>query len=147
MPDDGTQNRSLQEQRMAYEEEAMLATAEDQLRRHRGYEWLLASKDKQFWSVSEIVAELDKVGMKVSNDTVIRWIKPLGQTQNFGGAVGLRATRSDLIIFFAEALHKQIPKGPTSRKRQESELPHPRSAQELELGDLQLERSSEGIKK
>jgi hypothetical protein len=146
MPDD-IQNKSLEESRKAYEEEVMLATAEDQLRRHRGYDWLLVSKDKQIWSVSEIVAELDKVGMKVSNDTVIRWIKPLEQTQNFGGAVGLRATRTDLIIFFAEALHKQIPKGPASRKRQESEIPNLRSAQSLELGELQLEKSSEGIKK
>jgi hypothetical protein len=122
MPDD-TQNRLLQERQKAYEREVSLETAEELLRKHGGYGWLLDAVDKKIWSVSEIVAELQKVGMGVSNDAVVRWIKPLENTQNFGGAVGLRATRTDLIFFFAEALHKSIPKGPVSRKRHASEPP------------------------
>jgi hypothetical protein len=79
-----------------------LAEAEALLRAHGGYDWLLSGK--QFWSVSEIVGEFDKVGLKVSHDAVTRWIKPLPFTDDFGGKIGLRATRNDLIMYFASRL-------------------------------------------
>lgn len=82
-------------------EDSAIQESEERLRKHGGYDWLLSS-DKQFWSVSEIVAGFDRAGLRVSNDAVIRWIKPLPYTQDFGGPVGLRATKRDLIRFFDE---------------------------------------------
>jgi hypothetical protein len=79
-----------------------LEEAEALLKEHRGYEWLL--RDRQFWSVSEIVRELEVQGFTVSNDAVGRWVKPLPHTQDFGGAVGLRAATADLIILFASRM-------------------------------------------
>jgi hypothetical protein len=72
--------------------------AQKRLREHGGYDWLLTGH--QFWSVSEVVASLAGEGMKVSNDAVARWFKSLPHTQDFGGPVGLRASRLDLILFF-----------------------------------------------
>jgi hypothetical protein len=80
-----------------------LPEAEEKLREHGGYDWLLSST-QQFWSVSEIVAEFEKVGMKVGNDAVVRWVKPLEHTQDFGGPIGLRAARRDLIRLFASRM-------------------------------------------
>jgi hypothetical protein len=98
-----------------------LKEAEERLQAHGGYDWLLSST-RQFWSVSEIVAELDKVGMKVSNDAVVRWIKPLECTQDFGGPIGLRAARRDLIRFFAARMGEKRP----PRKRRKAPLPENR---------------------
>ncbi len=79
-----------------------LREAEALLRAHGGYEWLLSGK--QFWSVGEIVQELDRVGLRVSHDAVTRWIRPLPFTDDFGGKIGLRAARNDLILYFASRL-------------------------------------------
>jgi hypothetical protein len=79
-----------------------LPEAEALLRAHGGYDWLLSGK--QFWSVSEIVEEFDRVGLKVSHDAVTRWIKPLPFTDDFGDKIGLRAARNDLIVYFARRL-------------------------------------------
>ena len=82
--------------------EMSLHDAEGLLRAHGGYDWLLSGK--QFWSVGEIVEEFDKVGLKVSHDAVTRWIMPLPFTDEFGGKIGLRASRNDLILYFAGRL-------------------------------------------
>lgn len=82
--------------------ELSLHAAETLLRDHGGYEWLLS--DQQFWSVSEVILALKKEGLKVSNDAVARWFKPLPHTQDFGGPIGLRASRNDLILFFASRM-------------------------------------------
>jgi hypothetical protein len=79
-----------------------LKEAESLLRAHGGYDWLLSGK--QFWSVGEIVTEFEKVGLRVSHDAVTRWIKPLPFTDDFGGKIGLRAARNDLVVYFANRL-------------------------------------------
>jgi hypothetical protein len=82
--------------------ELTLPEAEAILQAHGGYLWLLSGK--QFWSVGEIVGEFEKVGLRVSHDAVTRWIKPLPYTDDFGGKIGLRAARNDLILYFAGRL-------------------------------------------
>ena len=82
--------------------ELTLPEAEAILQAHGGYSWLLSAK--QFWSVGEIVSEFDKVGLRVSHDAVTRWIRPLPHTDDFGGKIGLRASRNNLILYFAGRL-------------------------------------------
>lgn len=74
-------------------------TASRILFEHGGYTWLI--EGKAFWSVSEVVRALTQEGVKISNDTVARWFKTLPHTQDFGGPVGLRASRNDLVQMFA----------------------------------------------
>ena len=88
--------------------------AEERVRGHGGYDWLL--NGRQFWSVSQVVGELDQAGMQVSNDAVARWFRTLPHTQDFGGPVGPRASRLDLILLFANQMrggqqHKQNERG------------------------------------
>lgn len=78
------------------------AEAEKLLNEHGGYGWLL--EGRTFWSVSEIVEQLQEEGLQVSSDAVTRWIKALPHTQYFGGAVGWRASKSDLIQLFANRM-------------------------------------------
>ena len=73
--------------------------AEERLRAHGGYDWLL--EGRAFWSVKEVVSALKEAGMDVSHDAVARWFRTLPHTQDFGGPVGLRASRFDLILLFA----------------------------------------------
>lgn len=79
--------------------EMTLQEAEALLHGHGGYSWLLSGK--QFWSVSEVVRAMLDEGVRVSHDAVTRWVKPLPHTQDFGGKIGLRASRDDLVLFFA----------------------------------------------
>jgi len=77
-----------------------LPEAEARLHAHGGYDWLLSGR--QAWSVSEVVKALaGSTGIQVSHDAVTRWFKSLSHTQDFGGPIGLRASRNDLITFFA----------------------------------------------
>ncbi len=81
----------------------MAALSQDEairlLSEHGGYDWLI--EGKAFWSVNEVVRALAEEGVKISNDTVARWFKTLPHTQDFGGPVGLRASRNDLVQMFA----------------------------------------------
>lgn len=73
--------------------------AEARLRAHGGFDWLLSGR--QQWSVAEVVSALQGIGITVSSDAVGRWFKSLPHTLRFGGPIGMRATRDDLIVFFA----------------------------------------------
>lgn len=75
-----------------------LEEAEARLREHGGYEWALSGR--QMWSAADITAKLTDMGMKVSKDTVTRWIKAMPNMQDFGG-MGIFASRADLILFLA----------------------------------------------
>jgi hypothetical protein len=88
------------------------AEAEKLLEEHGGYNWLLDGRT--FWSVTEVVEQLDEQGLSVSPDAVTRWIKELPHTQYFGGAVGWRASRSDLIQLFASRMSS------TGKKRKQA---------------------------
>ncbi len=85
--------------------ELTLEEAEARLKEHGGYAWLLSGRS--IWSVSEVVAELKEAGLKVSNDAVARWFNTLPHTQDFGGPVGLRASRRDLIILFGSQMRSK----------------------------------------
>jgi hypothetical protein len=69
------------------------------LQQHGGYSWLLNGPD--VFLASDIAEQLTNMGIKVTRETVGRWIKALPNTQDFG-KVGLAATRDDLIQMFAE---------------------------------------------
>jgi len=76
-----------------------LQDAIKQLEQHGGYGWLLNGPDVQL--AGDIAEQLTTMGIKVTRETVGRWIKVLPNTQDFG-KVGLAATRDDLIQMFAE---------------------------------------------
>ncbi len=82
--------------------ELTLAEAEARLRGHGGYGWLLGGR--QVWSVAEVVDGFRGMGIPVSRDAVNRWFKAMPHTQDFGGTIGLRATRDDLIIYLASRM-------------------------------------------
>src|SRR5258708_1975873 len=77
------------------------ATAEQRLRDIAGFDWLLGGT--QWWSAKEVSDHLQEQGIGGHKETVIRWFKMLPNTKDFGG-LGLRATRDDLILFFAERI-------------------------------------------
>lgn len=68
------------------------------LRERGGYEWLLNGPEA--WYSEDIAEQLTASGMRVTRETVARWIRGLPHTQNFG-KLGLSASRRDLIEFFA----------------------------------------------
>ena len=103
---------------LARQERAQLKRPILQLIQHGGYGWLL--QGKAFWSVSEVVRALAEEGVKISNDTVARWFKTLPHTQDFGGPVGLRASRNDLIIMFATEMISRLADKPTPDPTQSS---------------------------
>ena len=73
--------------------------AERLLREHGGYNWLLDGP--AFWSVREIADALKAEGANMGDDAIWRRVKKLPHTQNFGGPVGLKASRRDLVVMFA----------------------------------------------
>jgi hypothetical protein len=79
-----------------------LEAAREKLRAHGGYDWLV--NGKAFWSVTEVAKALTEAGMPISNDSVTRWFHALPHTQRFSGTSGLRASRNDLIIYFANQM-------------------------------------------
>jgi hypothetical protein len=85
-------------------DEAELNQARQKLADHGGYDWLL--EGQAFWSVTQVVEELANVGMQISNDSVARWFRALPHTQDFGGRGGLRASKNDLILYFAGQMGK-----------------------------------------
>lgn len=85
------------------DESLSVEQAEELLRQHGGYDWLLAGPD--VWGVSNIVEQLARMGMQVSADTVQRWVRDLAHTQNMGG-MGYWASRGDLMMFFASRMRK-----------------------------------------
>ena len=76
-----------------------LLDATQKLDAHGGYGWLL--KGQSFWTPTQVMEGLEVEGMPVSNDTVVRWFRSLPHTQDFGGRGGIRASKNDLILFFA----------------------------------------------
>ncbi len=81
-----------------------LEEAEQILRSHGGYTWLLAAR--QFWSVAEVTEQLNTVGLPVKDNTVRRWFQDIATRtpqhfQDLGGALGWRASRNGLILLFA----------------------------------------------
>ncbi|HEY7343296.1 MAG TPA: hypothetical protein VH591_20665 [Ktedonobacterales bacterium] len=77
-------------------------TAEAKLRAHGGFGWLLDGR--QNWSVSEVIEAMHTIDIAVSTDAVGRWFKEMPHTLSFGGPIGMRATRDDLIAFFASRM-------------------------------------------
>jgi hypothetical protein len=75
------------------------STPAAKLRAHGGFEWLLDGRRQ--WSVSEVIAAMQEADIVVSTDAVGRWFKTMPHTLYFGGPIGMRATRDDLITFFA----------------------------------------------
>lgn len=110
--------------------DAALREAERRLRGHGRYDWLLDGQP--MWTVAEIVEQHNSaVGVQVSHDVVTRWFNACPHTINYGGPIGLRATRDDLARFFAgrmrgdntiETIETVVPpQRPTSRQEQEQE--------------------------
>ena len=83
-------------------EDIALDQAMQKLTAHGGYTWLL--EGKPFWSVSQVAAALTDAGMPISVDSVTRWFHTLPHTQYFSGPGGLRASRNDLILYFASQM-------------------------------------------
>ncbi len=79
-------------------DEIDMAEAEQRLRALGGFDWLLGGQ--QWWSARDVSEHLKTAGIGGHKDTVTRWFKMLPQTQDFAG-LGLRASRADLIRFFA----------------------------------------------
>lgn len=77
-------------------------SARQKLTDHGGYGWLLDGAD--FWSVKMLVIALAKAGMPINTVTVTRWVRELPHTQDFSGNIGMRASKNDLIIFFASTM-------------------------------------------
>jgi hypothetical protein len=78
------------------------------LEQHGGYGWLLRGPDVLL--ASDIAEHLAQMGIKVTRETVGRWIKVLPHTQDFG-KVGLAATRDDLILMFADRFVRRASNG------------------------------------
>ena len=81
-----------------------LDEAEQMLRDHGGYTWLLSAR--QFWSVTEVTEQLNAVGLPVKETTVRKWFQEIATRtpqhfQDLGGALGWRASRNGLILLFA----------------------------------------------
>lgn len=74
-------------------------SAQQKLTAHGGYTWLLDGPD--LWSVTMVVKALAEAGMPVNSITVNKWFHGLPHVQDFGGNIGMRAGKSDLIEFFA----------------------------------------------
>jgi hypothetical protein len=85
-------------------EELDLEQAKQKLIEHGGYNWLL--EGDEFWSVAEVVHALAGAGMQVNKDYVTSWFRDLPHTQDFRGRVGMRASKNDLILFFASQMGK-----------------------------------------
>lgn len=83
-------------------DELTLDKAKQKLRDHGGYDWLLDGA--AFWSVSQVAEALTAAGMPISADSVTRWFHTLPHTQRFSGPGGLRASRNDLILYFASQM-------------------------------------------
>lgn len=83
-------------------DEATLQAAREKLADHGGYNWLL--EGRSFWTPAQVMGDLESEGMPVSNDTVVRWFRSLEHTQDFGGRGGIRASKNDLILFFASRM-------------------------------------------
>lgn len=83
-------------------EDAALDQAMQKLTAHGGYQWLL--EGKPFWSVAQVAEALSEAGMPISVDSVTRWFHTLPHTQYFSGPSGLRASRNDLILYFASQM-------------------------------------------
>jgi hypothetical protein len=77
-------------------------SAEAKLREHGSFGWLLDGR--QNWSVSEVISAMQETGIPVSSDAVGRWFKTMPHTLYFGGPIGMRATRDDLIAYFASRM-------------------------------------------
>ena len=78
------------------------------LEQHGGYGWLLRGPDVLL--ASDIADHLTQMGIRVTRETVGRWIKVLPHTQDFG-KVGLAATRDDLILMFADRFVRRAANG------------------------------------
>jgi hypothetical protein len=81
-----------------------LHEAEQILRDHGGYDWLLSGR--QFWSVAEVKEQLNEVGLPVKDSAVRKWFQEIAARtpqhfQDLGGALGWRASRNGLILLFA----------------------------------------------
>lgn len=85
-------------------EELELEQARQKLINHGGYNWLL--EGDAFWSVTEVVHALAEAGMQVNKKFVTSWFGDLPHTQDFRGRVGMRASKNDLILFFASQMGK-----------------------------------------
>lgn len=85
--------------------EQEIQAALEKLTDHGGYDWII-NDTRAFWSVSQVVDHLNAEGMQISNDLVLRWFRGLDHTQNLGGTSGMRASRNDLILFFARQMNK-----------------------------------------
>lgn len=81
-----------------------LNAAREKLADHGGYDWLL--QGQSFWTPAQVMEGLESEGMLVSNDTTVRWFRSLEHTQDFGGRGGIRASKNDLILFFATRMVK-----------------------------------------
>lgn len=86
--------------------EQEIQAALEKLSDHGGYSWIINDK-RAFWSVSQVVENLNAEGMQISNDLVLRWFRKLPHTQNLGGTSGMRASRNDLLLFFAEQMNNR----------------------------------------
>jgi hypothetical protein len=84
--------------------DSVLEEAEQILRDHGGYAWLLSAR--QFWSVAEVTEQLNAVGLPVKESTVRKWFQEIATRtpqhfQDLGGALGWRASRNGLVLHFA----------------------------------------------
>jgi hypothetical protein len=84
-------------------EDLSLADATTKLEAHGGYDWLLRS-NQQFWSPLQVAEALKNVGLEFADTTIIKWFRSTPHHQDFGGRGGLRASKNDLIIFFASRM-------------------------------------------
>ena len=100
-----------------------LSEAERRLRGHRAYGWLLDGQ--QVWSVAEFIKQHEVgVGVTLSHDAVTRWFRACPHTMNYGGPIGLRATRDDLVRFLAGRMRSK-PARATSEPSEPSEIIEP----------------------
>jgi len=83
-------------------DDTTLQQAIHKLTAHGGYTWLV--EGKPFWSVAQVAEALAEAGMPISVDSVTRWFHTLPHTQYFSGPSGLRASRNDLILYFASQM-------------------------------------------
>lgn len=86
--------------------ELTVRESEETLRRDGRYAWLLDGR--QAWSVNDAAQAYEAAtGVAISHDTMMRWFKrlPDGGAENYGGAIGWRAKRDALVVFFASGGH------------------------------------------
>jgi hypothetical protein len=80
--------------------------AEEALRQDGRWDWLLSGR--RAWSVMDVARAYEEAtGVGVSHDTVMRWFKrlPPGGAEKYPGAIGWRAFRDALVVFFAAGKH------------------------------------------